>query len=463
MFVTPTAEALARYLSLSTQQMKLTAENMANQNTAGYTRRVVSFEEGDTVRFNAASSAGASASGVSASVAAQRDRVLQRTVQQATEAAGASSTRLAALNTLQGLFAIGSSGDDASGIGAAIGGFFNAASALAASPSDATGQQTLLTAAQTLASTSNRASTQIAAQAASLNQQVSSSVSQVNDLASQVAALNQQLAQATTSEGRDTITDQRDKLVTQISQLVGVNTVAGEHGEVDLALTGGVPLVLGSSSLPLVTANVSGATRVYAAASAGGADLTSMLQGGTLGGALQARDTDLVGVSSQLDAIAGAIATAVNAQNAQGLTSSGVAGGAIFSGSTAGTLAVVASSGSDFAATASGGAAGGNLAAMANLQAALLVGGRTPAKAFSALIANLGTTASAADTQSTADTAVLTQTQAQVDDVSGVSLDQEAANLTQYQRSYEAAAKVLSIVNSLLAQAINLGEQTTVS
>jgi flagellar hook-associated protein 1 FlgK len=44
-----------------------------------------------------------------------------------------------------------------------------------------------------------------------------------------------------------------------------------------------------------------------------------------------------------------------------------------------------------------------------------------------------------------------------------VSLDQEAANLTQYQRSYEAAAHVFSIVNTLLASAINLGQGATVA
>jgi flagellar hook-associated protein 1 len=44
-----------------------------------------------------------------------------------------------------------------------------------------------------------------------------------------------------------------------------------------------------------------------------------------------------------------------------------------------------------------------------------------------------------------------------------VSLDQEAANLTQYQRSYQAASQVFSIVNTLMASALNLGEETTVT
>jgi flagellar hook-associated protein 1 FlgK len=51
----------------------------------------------------------------------------------------------------------------------------------------------------------------------------------------------------------------------------------------------------------------------------------------------------------------------------------------------------------------------------------------------------------------------------QQDTLSGVNLDTEASNLTMYQRAYQAAAQVLTIVNSLYASAINLGTETTVS
>jgi flagellar hook-associated protein 1 FlgK len=42
-------------------------------------------------------------------------------------------------------------------------------------------------------------------------------------------------------------------------------------------------------------------------------------------------------------------------------------------------------------------------------------------------------------------------------------LDQEASNLTQYQRAYQAASQVFNIANSIMASAINLGVQTTVT
>ena len=67
-----------------------------------------------------------------------------------------------------------------------------------------------------------------------------------------------------------------------------------------------------------------------------------------------------------------------------------------------------------------------------------------------------------AQSDSLRNTASLTAVTAQRDSISGISLDQEAVNLTQYQRSYQASAKVLAIVNSLLASAINLGTPTSV-
>jgi flagellar hook-associated protein 1 FlgK len=443
-------------LAANQTALTATAENIANQNTPGYTRRSVTWTEGDIVSVGASTSPG-----VQATVSALRDRVLQFTVQQATETSSASSTRLSALDNLQSLFNITSSGDDASGINAAVSDFFGAATTVAATPTDSTAQQSLYTAAQTLASTLNRAAGQITVQSTSLSQQVATSVAQVNSLTAQIAALNKQIGTSSVGDSRDTLLDQRDSLVTNLSQLVDVNTISSDNDGMNLALADGTPLVSGTSSMPLTTGVVSGAVQIYAAASTGGANVTNAIRGGSIGGALQARDEDLPAVSGQLDALAAAIATAVNTQNAAGITAAGTAGTDVFSGTTAATLTVIASDSTAFAST--GTSPGSNALALGNLASAALVGGKTASDAFSSLLSNLGSTGSNAQTQSTADAAILSQTSTQLDSVSGVSLDQEAANLTQYQRSYEAAAKVLTIVDELLAEAINLGQQTTVT
>ncbi|WP_047487898.1 flagellar hook-associated protein FlgK [Terriglobus sp. TAA 43] len=430
--------------------LSATASNISNQNTDGYTRRVASFSDTDTVNVNGVSTS----SGVTATITAQRDRVLQRSLQQATEASSASTARTTALDNLQSLFTIDSSGDDASGIGAAISNFFNSMTSLASSPSDTNARQTVYTAAQALVTTMNRTASQVSSQTASLNQQISISVDQVNSLLMNIASLNKQIQQ---SGGQDTdgLQDQRDQAVLSLSKLVDVNTVSAPDGTVNLSLSDGTPLLSGTQAINMGTATVNGNVHILS----NGNDVTGSILSGSIGGLLQVRDQDIPAVQQQLDAVAAAIASAVNAQNAAGTDASGNAGGNVFSGSTAATLQLAISSGAGIAASSDG----SNAAAMGAVASQAIVGSLTGAGAFSAMITSLGQTVSGASVTKSANDAVLTQTSTQVANVSGVSLDTEAANLTQYQRSYEAAAKVLSIVNELMAQAINLGQQTTAS
>jgi flagellar hook-associated protein 1 FlgK len=435
--------------------LSATADNISNQNTEGYTRRAVSWSSGDAVVLGGTTTA----RGITATAVAQRDNVLQRAVVMAAESSSASDTRLAALDDLQSLFKIDSSGDDASGIGAAVSDFFNAASALGSRPTDGIARQTVFTAAHALASALNRTAGQMAVQSASLNQTIEIAVAQANDLASTIASLNRQISQAAAGDDAEALLDERDLAVMKLAKLMDVNTITSSAGRMSLALSDGTPLVMGSSALPLTTGKVNGQTRIYASVSVGGAEVSAAFHGGSIGGALQVRDSDIPGVMAQLDAIAGAISSAVNTQNAEGTDVTGAPGGAIFSGSTASTLTVVARDAGAIAASPDG----SNAADLGALQDALLVGGRTFSGAFSDTISSLGTVVFGAETKNTSDTSVLTQMMKQRDAVSGVSLDTEAANLTQFQRSYQAAAKILSIVNQLMAQAINLGTPTTVS
>lgn len=445
-------------LAANQAAVSATAENISNLNTAGYSRRAVSWNEGDIITVGAGTSPG-----VRSTITAQRDRVLQRAVQNANEISAGSSTRLAALNQLQDLFKMDSSGNDAAGIGSAISGLFNAASSLAAAPGDRTALGTLFLAAQNFAETFNRAAAQISSQTGALNQQVSTSIEQVNALTKQVAALNRQLGEAPPDGARNILLDQRDSAITQLSKLIDVNTVSSEQDGLNLTLPDGTPLVSGATQLALSTSMVSGTVKIFAAPSTGSREVTSVIRGGSIGGSLQVRDSDAPAVMAQLDALAVAVAASVNAQNTLGTGASGLPGTDIFSGNAAATLTVVASDGTAFATTGADGVSGSNMRALGALQASGIVAGSTPTEAFSTLLSGLGGTISGAKIQSSADSAILTQTSTQLEATSGVSLDQEAANLAQYQRSYQAAAKVLSIVNELLAQAINLGQPTTVN
>jgi flagellar hook-associated protein 1 FlgK len=75
--------------------------------------------------------------------------------------------------------------------------------------------------------------------------------------------------------------------------------------------------------------------------------------------------------------------------------------------------------------------------------------------AVSALVTGLGSQAQQVNTAQAAQTAVNTQASNSVQSVSGVNLDEEAANLLQWQQAYQAAAQALSIGNGLFTTLLN--------
>ena len=101
--------------------------------------------------------------------------------------------------------------------------------------------------------------------------------------------------------------------------------------------------------------------------------------------------------------------------------------------------------------------------ALANLGTAAIAGGQTASSFLASFLGQVGSDTAAATSDNTAQQATLTQLTTQQDSLSGVSLDEEASNLTQYQRAYQAAAQVFNIGNSVMASALNLGVETTVT
>jgi flagellar hook-associated protein 1 FlgK len=250
-------------------------------------------------------------------------------------------------------------------------------------------------------------------------------------------------------------------------RLVGFDQTKTENNGLTLTTANGAQLVSEGQSFALGTAVTNGNTDVISAA---GEDITAALTGGSLDGLLQARDQDLPQASSALDSLAYAIGSAVNTQNQAGLDANGSAGGAIFTlpataAGAATTISLAASDPDAIAAASVGEGSSGNtnataLGALAN---AVLVNGQSTAQFYASFLTQLGSTVSRVSDESTTQQASLTQLTTQQGALSSVSLDQEAANLTQYERSYDAAAKVFTIVDQLMASALNLGEETTVS
>jgi flagellar hook-associated protein 1 FlgK len=100
---------------------------------------------------------------------------------------------------------------------------------------------------------------------------------------------------------------------------------------------------------------------------------------------------------------------------------------------------------------------------MANLENAGIVNGISPTSYFSDMVTSLGSLTSEVSSENTAQQAALTQLNDQIGSISGVNLNDEAAQLETLEQSYEAASKLFTVLDQVMVSALNLGVQETYS
>src|SRR5665213_3115133 len=119
--------------------LDVTSANVANQNTPGYTRQIVSWQQSDAVTLSGVTYS----TGISATAVSQRSRILEQRVQQQTQTQAQSGALESALQQVQNIFGLTSTSTSASStaLGSAVDGFFNSLSTLEGNPSDASTRQ----------------------------------------------------------------------------------------------------------------------------------------------------------------------------------------------------------------------------------------------------------------------------------------------------------------------------------
>lgn len=434
--------------------MEVTSNNIANANTPGYTREQANLAEQQPVEIgNLLFGEGVTLQ----SIQSIRDPVLEMRIQQENQVQGKLNSFLDGTNQVQALF------NETQGVGleSVLSQFFNSFQALSTDPTSTPLRQGVLSAAQNLVNTFHQESSSLSQIKSGLDQTVTQDVSQVNQLTSAIAQVDSQISSSQVSgQSAGALIDQRTQLVNQLSGLIGVSVTNAENGAYTISTQDGMPLVAGNQSFSLQTQldPSSGTQHVYFNAN----DITSTITQGELGGVFQVRDQVIPSVQGQLDSLAASVVSSVNAQNAAGYDLSGNAGGNFFAplSGTAGAASQVALAISDPSgiAASSDGTPGsnGNATALANIHNQPIVSGQNVTDFYAGLVNNIGNQVSFANTQQQAESALAEQLQNQLQSISGVSIDQEAANLVMFQQAYEASAKVVSVVDQLMETTINM-------
>jgi flagellar hook-associated protein 1 FlgK len=430
----------------------VTANNIANVNTPGYSRQRPIMSEApplDTGQISIGN--GVEFEGVQS----VRDHILEFRIDQETQQQNRLQSYLNSMNQVQSLF----NEAEGAGLSDAINRFFNIFQKLADNPRDIPTRQAVISAGHDLASAFQQTGQQLNGIQRGLDRQVRQTVEEINSDTAQLASLNQQITSVQgNSERAGMLRDRQHSVLHSLSQLVDVAVTYAYDGSLTITTTNGVPLVAGGQSFALSTAaNPStGFQDIFSQ----GNDATSSFTGGQLAGLLEARDQAIPSALSNLDNLAAGLINAVNTQSQKGHDLHGVQGGDFFQpvvqpspGSNAGAAENMAMAITDpsLIAASSDGTQGsnGNALALANIQNQAVVNGETATDYYAELVSTIGNEVSSATDEQEAVGLVLTQLQNQRSDISGVSLDEEAANLILYQRAYEAAAEVVAAINDV--------------
>lgn len=289
---------------------------------------------------------------------------------------------------------------------------------------------------------------------------IQAEITNLNGLLTQVSAMNEQIMAAETNgEAANDLRDQRDYLITQVSEIAQVSVLEREDGTKDIILAGRTMVSRGS--VTLFQSDYQETADGYKMGIVTQGNLKTVnLSTGKLEGLMASRDIHLKSVRTKLDQVAKKLIEDVNSLHTQGRTATS-SGLEFFTGDSIHTIAINQAITSDSSLIATGVTdvpGDTELAqAIANLtNVSSDAGSFTVNDEYRSLLTEVASNRNTFEFMVENQQNVVAALNAKMASVSGVSLDEEGANLVRYQNSYNAAARVIATVQSMYDALMNM-------
>nr|WP_321454728.1 flagellar hook-associated protein FlgK [uncultured Cohaesibacter sp.] len=438
---------VARYVATSslgaTQvQVSVTANNIANADTDGYTTKSASASS----RVFDGVGGGVSVDNVSSAVS----QYLVTDLFEATSRASAASIDAEYLNNLQSM--LGSLSDktgDGTSLASAIADFEEALTELATTPESTTLANNAVTALEDLTSQIRDTASDLQGLVDTADSQIQDSVAEANEYLKTIDNLNEMIrSEKAAGNSTANLDDQMNTALAGLSELIEVKTFPSDDGSTKVYTATGQILAGAKVHLLSTGQDAEGQTTVLV----NGSDITERLAGrdAKIGSLLELRDTTLPEYQDALDELATTMITTLN----------GVAGlsGDILTGTSAGDITVEASVQAD--PTTLLGAGNGattinnlldalqgdtNFAAAGNLSA----GNRTFAEYATEILSAAVSDSSSASTALTSAETNLTGAVDAISSAYGVNVDEETERLSELEQLYSLASTILSTLQDM--------------
>jgi flagellar hook-associated protein 1 len=463
----------ANTLDAFDQVLAVTQNNVSNASTPGYAKQRLML---NAMSFDIdLGSAGGVRPG---EIQSARDQFADQAVRRQATSLGYAQQNVSSLTSLESFFDV----TGKSGISTALNNLFQAFSAWGQNPGGADARQAVIDRAGDLSTAFQQTAQGLASLSQDTDAQIRQTTERVNALVSELRDANRQrMARAGSNPGLEANTN---SLLEQLSEYVDFSATFQNDGTVTVLLNGQTPLLIEDRQYP-PSADFQSPTNpapTYAqVAGAGlfasdGRDVTALTTGGKLGALLHFRNQVLPAyaggpyTAGELNTLAKTVAGRVNQILTSGVGSDGVTPGVAlfqYDGTddtrTASSLAIDSSvTQSHLAATDPGPPSVANgiplaLSALASPQnAADKLNGMGYSAFFGSMAARVGSDLNSAQNQSDVQQSSLAQARELRQQASGVSLDEEATILIQFQRAYEATSRLITVLDQLTRDTIDI-------
>ena len=440
----------------------VTGQNISNVNTPGYSRQRIVLE---TKAPMTAYPEGMIGNGVYLkTVQRVYDRFLNNRLNTALQDQHRWEARQSVVQQVEAVF----QETEETGLSSRIGGFFNAWQDIASNPTGYAERLTVIGKAKDLALGLKQAYDSLTSLQRETDAQIRDGVNAVNSLATNLNALNDQIVRMKQrGQNPNDLEDKRDAMLADLAEYVDFTTNESSEGLVTVTLADGKVLVGRPPEGKLVAVDDADGLAKIAWSSDPGTPITGQIGSGKMKGWIESRDGTIQNGLDRMDALAKAIRDAVNPLHQAGKGLDGVGGRDFFIGTGASDLAVHPDieANPTWIAAASADAIDGTLAAdnrnalaMAALvnQAVSDLGSATFSQYAAWSAAQVGQDVRNASQNLSYQKAVVSQLQNVRDSISGVSLDEEMANLIQYQHAYAASARMITTVNQMMQDLVTM-------
>lgn len=455
--------------SLFTMQsaIEVAGHNIANINTPGYARQELIFQPSAPIRSGAVYIG----RGVNVQqVQSNQDRYLNYQLFQNNSLLGSLQSEAMYAGSLQEIF--NESEDE--GLSVALNEFFESLHDLSTTPEGQAERTSVVGMAESLVNMFHSIDSRLDEIAGSANNEVRYTLDDINGLAASIASLNEQIMNMEGSgQNANDFRSQRTLLMEELAQRIDYDYFEDDKGMVNIMVGNGMPLVEGTTNGSLVTSQNSSNNNYYDVYFEGvhgnRFNITNDIEGGSLNGSLTIRDEVVGRLKQENDEMAWTLANEFNAQHQAGYSLNGTTGIDFFApmGPTSDGAAASIEISVDILADVNNIAAGEidapgdnkNALALAQMQNSALFNGGTWTfqEQYSSIVARVGSETSQVTSSYQYQESVTAQIAYSKEAITGVSLEEEMANLIQFQESYEASARLFNTVSEMMDTLTNLG------